>query len=162
MDECRDDAITATFTVEDVNGSEYDPSHPGTEASINVQYAQGMTYPTPLIYYSNGGEAIGEDEPEPGDMWLEWLNYVLDKPNILQTISTYGGKEMTLALGYTTALCKLFAQLGARGVSVFFASDNHRVGDGDCKTKDGRVQFIPTFPASCTCGVLSLVSSTHT
>ncbi len=163
MNEQLPDAITATYTVEKVNDGEYDPMHPGQEANINVQYIQGMAYPTPLVYYSTGREADWtppSNEPAEGDMYLEWFKYVLDKPKIPQTISTsYGTQEKVLPVEYTAAVCKLFAQLGTRGVSVVYASGDHGVGLGDCKTKDGGVQFIPTFPASCTCGVLSLVAN---
>jgi hypothetical protein len=34
----------------------YDPSHPSDEANMYIQYAEAMVYPTPLIFYSTGGE----------------------------------------------------------------------------------------------------------
>ncbi|KAH8981888.1 peptidase S8/S53 domain-containing protein [Lactarius akahatsu] len=49
---------------------------------------------------------------------------------------------------YTTALCTLFAQLGARGVSVLFPSGDSGVGE-NCEDKSGIVRFISEFPASC-------------
>lgn len=45
--------------------------------------------------------------------------------------------------------CRLFGQLGLRGVSVLFGSGDWGVGSGDCKAKDGSVQFVPIFPATC-------------
>ena len=46
--------------------------------------------------------------------------------------------------------CSLFAQLGARGVSVIFASGDTGVGSA-CETNDGKntTRFLPIFPASC-------------
>ena len=46
--------------------------------------------------------------------------------------------------------CSLFAQLGARGVSVVFSSGDTGVGSA-CQTNDGKniTRFLPTFPASC-------------
>lgn len=46
--------------------------------------------------------------------------------------------------------CNLFAQLGARGVSVIIASGDAGVG-GSCQTNDGKntTRFLPLFPASC-------------
>src|SRR6266702_2550765 len=54
----------------------------------------------------------------------------------------------------------MFAQLGARGVSVLYAAGDDGVGDGDCKDDSGNVRFIPEFPASCTCRVLSPLANT--
>lgn len=46
--------------------------------------------------------------------------------------------------------CNLFAQLGARGVSVLVASGDAGVGRS-CQTNDGKntTRFLPGFPASC-------------
>ena len=155
----RTDAEAATFTVEQVNGGVYDPSKPGTgvEANVDIQYTGVIAYPTPLIFYSTGGNADWSDsgEPLPGDAYLEWLKYMIDQPKLPQTVSiSYGLAEKDRPLEYATALCDLFAQLGARGVSVLFASGDDGVGDGDCKDDSGNVRFIPEFPASCTCHVL--------
>ncbi|KAH9165879.1 Pro-kumamolisin, activation domain-containing protein, partial [Lactarius sanguifluus] len=49
------DLDKVTFTVELVNGGQYDPSWPGFEANLDVQYAQAIAYPTPQIFYSIGG-----------------------------------------------------------------------------------------------------------
>ncbi|KAH9003218.1 subtilisin-like protein [Lactarius hatsudake] len=134
-----------TYTVVQVNNGGYDPNNPGTEANINVQYASGMAYPTPIVYYSVGD---GTDDDED-DQYLAWLNYMLNLDEIPQTISTsYANYESDFALDYASALCDLFMQLGARGVSVLFASGDDGVGEGDCMT-DGNVRFRPTFPASC-------------
>ncbi|KAH9172287.1 hypothetical protein EDB89DRAFT_2168783 [Lactarius sanguifluus] len=79
----------ATFTVELVNGGEYDPNNPGKEANLNVQYASAMVYPTPIIFYSIGGwmEVSDSGEPLPGDVELETLGYLFRKADIPQTIS---------------------------------------------------------------------------
>ena len=66
----------------------------------------------------------------------------------------YGIGEMVLPLEYAITVCNLFAELGARSVSVLNASGNYSVGAvgaGSCKVNDdsGRVQFTPMFPASC-------------
>lgn len=46
--------------------------------------------------------------------------------------------------------CSLFAQLGARGVSILFSSGDSGVGSA-CQTNDGRntTRFLPVFPAAC-------------
>ncbi|KAH9174030.1 subtilisin-like protein [Lactarius sanguifluus] len=141
----------ATFTVELVNGGEYNPDTPGVEASINVQYASAMAYPTSIIFYSTGGTAEASDggEPAPGDMYLASLEYLFKKADIPRTISiSYGSYEYNVPQEYSTALCILFAQLGARGVSVLFPSGDDGVGK-NCKGESGNVRFVAEFPASC-------------
>ncbi|KAH9063919.1 subtilisin-like protein [Lactarius vividus] len=156
MKECRTDAKDPTFTVVQINGGGNDPDNPGSEANENVQYAQAMAYPTPLIFYSTGGEMAHDpdtNEPAPGDPFLEWISYVLRQEVVPQTISiSYGFVEKGVPLEYAKKLCDLFSELGARGASVLVASGNDGVGQGkDCVANDGsgKVQFAPDFPASC-------------
>ncbi|KAH9175609.1 subtilisin-like protein [Lactarius sanguifluus] len=156
MRQCRTDAEDATFRIVQINGGGNDPSKPGAEANQNVQYAQAMAYPTPLTFFSTGGEwAYNTDtkEPSPGDPFLEWLNYLLRQEHVPQTISiSYGVFEKDVPWEYTKTLCDLFSELGARGASVLVASGNDGVGDDEeCVADDGsgRVQFVPEFPSSC-------------
>ncbi|KAF8259977.1 subtilisin-like protein [Lactarius quietus] len=155
MKECRTDAVDATFKVEQINGGKNIPNKPSSEANQNIQYAQAIAYPTPHIFYSNGGEMSlipGSNKPAKDDAFQAWLNYVISQETAPRTISTsYGDYEKDVPLEYATALCDLYAQLGARGVSVLVASGNDGVGYGNCiADKDtGRVQFIPEFPSSC-------------
>ncbi|KAI9450416.1 subtilisin-like protein [Lactarius psammicola] len=149
----RTDATDVTFELVQVNGGLYNPSHPDIEGSVTMQYAAAIAYPTPFIFYSVGGEfkwSPDTNEPIQGDTYLEWLRYVLTQPIIPLTISiSYGNMERDFPPAYAKALCDLFARLGARGVSVLFASGDHGVGQGDCKDSSGKVQFTPLFPASC-------------
>ncbi|KAH9175587.1 subtilisin-like protein [Lactarius sanguifluus] len=154
MSECREDAIGATFEVVQINGGEYDPSKPDSEANLDLQYTQAIAFPTPHIFYSTGGDiSINKDNNKPAsdDAWLQWANYVLDLQDVPQTISTsYTDFELNLPLEYAETMCDLYARLGARGASVIFPSSNYGVGKGDCLAKDGSgVHFIPGFPASC-------------
>ncbi|KAH8983112.1 subtilisin-like protein [Lactarius akahatsu] len=140
----------ATFTVEQVNVAGYDPDKPGTEANIDVQYASAMAYPTPIIFYLAGAmDWSRSGEPLPGDAYIESLGYLLKKTDIPQTISiSYGTYERTVPQEYARAVCILFAQLGARGVSVLYPSGDVGVGE-NCEDELGNVRFIPEFPASC-------------
>ncbi|KAH9169967.1 subtilisin-like protein [Lactarius sanguifluus] len=133
----RPEGIDATYVVESINGGEYNPNNPGTEANSNIQLSEGMTYPTPHIFYSTKASPNG-------DYFLAWLKAVLSKQDLPQTITTsYGIFENALPKSYAIRVCYLFAQLGARGVSVLFASGDHGVGKGDC------TRFTPAFPATC-------------
>ncbi|KAH9054641.1 subtilisin-like protein [Lactarius vividus] len=141
----------ATFTVEQVNGGMYDPDNPGSEANLDVQYASAMAYPTPITFYSIGGieKWSANGKPLPGDVDIESLGYLLEKTNIPQTISiSYGTYERNVPLEYARAVCILFAQLGARGVSVLLPAGDDGVGQ-NCEDKSGNVRFVPEYPASC-------------
>ncbi|KAH9059102.1 subtilisin-like protein [Lactarius vividus] len=163
----RSDANDATFMVVDINDSGYDPNKPGLEANLNMQYTQGMTWPTPHVFYSIGGlaEQFIPDSYQPvntNEPFFGWLEAMIGLDNLPQTISTsYGGDEQTFPPEYATSVCELFGQLGARGVSILFASGDEGVGGGDCKKNDGSgvVQFQPIFPATCTFGFSPLTST---
>ncbi|KAF8256804.1 subtilisin-like protein [Lactarius quietus] len=158
------DAKDATFTLKQINGGKSEASKSNEEGNLNVQYALGMAYPIPLVFYSVGGGMDWDpitNKPIKGDPDLEWLKYVLDLSKIPQTISiSYGNEEQTLPQEYTKALCDLYAQLGARGVSILLASGDDGVGEGDCKDGSGNVLFMPYFPASCP-WVTSVGGTTH-
>ncbi|KAI9433332.1 subtilisin-like protein [Lactarius indigo] len=152
MTEYRTDGEDATFIVTQINGGGNDPSNPGFEANLDIQYAEAMAYPTPHIYYSTAGTS---NDPID-DPYLRWLRYVIaqDDDDIPQTVSTsYGGFEHFMSVEYVVSVCLLFAQLGARGVSVLFASGDWGVGPKPCFAHDSSgeliVQFFPMFPATC-------------
>lgn len=76
------------------------------------------------------------------------MNYLRGQENIPQVISTsYGDDEDTLPKSYAHRVCKGFAELGARGVSVLLSSGDTGVAgrDGKCNKK----KFVAHFPASC-------------
>ncbi|KAI9443541.1 subtilisin-like protein [Lactarius indigo] len=143
----------ATFDVERVNGGEYDPNDPGLEANTDVQFTSVMAYPTPIIFYSIGGRGrwSPDGEPVPGDVYLEWFDYILRSGVIPQTISiSYNAYERDVPQEYARVLCVIFAQLGAYGVSVLAASGDDGVGPtGNCVDRSGNNRFVPEFPASC-------------
>ncbi|KAF8266398.1 peptidase S8/S53 domain-containing protein [Lactarius quietus] len=152
MIDYRLDAVGAAFSVVPVNGGGYDPSNPGPEASVDIQYSSAIAYPTPQIFYSTGGpiEWTPSGLPALGDSYLAWLKYLLDEPYIPPTIGiSYANPETTVPLIYATVVCNIFAQLGLRGVSVLAATGDFGVGRGDCRDNSGNVRFVTSFPASC-------------
>ncbi|KAH9001905.1 subtilisin-like protein [Lactarius hatsudake] len=150
MTEFRTDGEDTTYTVLPVNDGGYDPSHPGIETNLDIQYAATVTYPTPAFYYITGGE-----ETLPADSYVPWLAYVLEQENLPQIISTtYSGNEYEVPQEFAEGVCELFAKLGALGVSVLFSPGDWGVGDaGNCLVRgssgDISVRFLPQFPASC-------------
>ncbi|KAH9059745.1 tripeptidyl peptidase A, partial [Lactarius vividus] len=158
-------ATNTSFDVVLINGGLNNQTlgDAGAEADLDVQFALGISFPTPGTFYSTGGRPpFNPDADTPTDTnepYLDWLDFVLAQPKIPQVISTsYGDDEQTVPVDFARRVCGEFAQLGARGVSLLFSSGDGGVGDGDpdpatqtCFTNDGKNQtkFIPGFPASC-------------
>ena len=117
-------AVDPTSIVVQTNDGEYDPDYHTTEANLNTQYAHAIAYSAPQGFYSAGaGRAFipGSNEPDEGNIWLEWLTYMLSLSNAPQTVCTAYG------------ICEnIFPREGTRGVSLIFASGNHGVGEGNC------------------------------
>ncbi|KAI0271753.1 subtilisin-like protein [Russula aff. rugulosa BPL654] len=152
----RTDAATANFSFVSVNGGINDQSQPGTEANLDTQYAESITYPTPNIFYSTAGSPPYEPDEETltnsNEPYLDWLDFIMTQKTIPQTISTsYGDDEQTVPLDYAESVCNMFCQLGTMGVSILFSSGDSGVGGGSCLSNDGTnsVKFTPAFPASC-------------
>ena len=161
MEEYRTDGEKATFipVIAQLDLKNYDPtrSQPGFEANLDLQLAEAMTYPTPNIFYTTGGGAIGTT----ADPYIAWLDFMFKQPtqNLPRTITTsYYSIENNIPRDYAETLCDLFAQFGTLGISVLFATGNLGVGAENCFVEDDignvHVQFQPAFPASCTCGVV--------
>ena len=157
MSRYRTDGDFGTFTVVNVHGGSYDANKPGREASQNIQYTAAMTYPTPLEFYSTGGDS-GTDATYSSrhDSFINWLYYALSRADVPQTITiSYGYVEREIPPDYAIYVCDLFAELGLRGASVLVSTGDDGVGAGQCLVTDRSgnkyVRFLPTFPSTCTC-----------
>ncbi|KAI0832292.1 subtilisin-like protein [Hypoxylon sp. FL0890] len=162
--------LNYTFSVAMLNnGTNPQPNTPdsraGLEASLDVEYAMALGYPTNVIYYSTGGR--GEKVDNKGDLlpsnrsdnepYLEFIQHLLDLsdekiPHIVSI--SYADDEQSVPARYAARVCDLFAILAARGVSVFSGSGDggaSGIGQNQCYSNDGerRKMFLPTFPASC-------------
>ena len=125
-----------------------------------------MTYPTPNVFYSVPGSPPfipdAENPTNTNEPYLDWLNFIMKQTAIPQTVSTsYGDDEQTVPPDYAKSVCDMFAQLGARGVSVLFSSGDFGVGIGSCLSNNGSntVAFVPMFPASCGFYTFPMMSS---
>jgi tripeptidyl-peptidase-1 len=127
------------------------------EANLDVQAISGISWKTPITSYSTGGSppfipdiSTPENTNEP---YLVWVNWLLTQRAIPKIISTsYGEAEQTIPRSYAERVCKQFAQVGARGTTLFFSSGDRGLGGTDtCYTNDGKntYKFQPAFPASC-------------
>jgi tripeptidyl-peptidase-1 len=163
------DRTDFNFTVVEINGgiNVQNSILSSTEASLDVQYAYSLAYNTLGTYYTTGGRGpvVGQSDPtlSTNEPYLDQLHYLLDLPDeeLPAVLSTsYGEDEQSVPEAYANATCNLFAQLGARGVSVIFSSGDSGVGT-TCITNDGtsRTRFLPVFPA--TCPFVTAVGGTH-
>ncbi|KAK9783708.1 putative Peptidase S8/S53 domain-containing protein [Seiridium cardinale] len=163
-------AVHATgynFTVSLLNNAT-NPQSPadaaGAEASLDMEYALSLGYPTDITYYSMSGRGekiengtllpTDESNNEP---FLQFLQYMIslsddEVPHVLSI--SYADDEDSIPIDYATKVCDLFAQLSARGTTIFSASGDGGAsgsGLGECYSNDGqeRKTFVPTFPPSC-------------
>ena len=110
-----------------------------------LQYSTGGR--GPLVPTADQPGGVGSNEP-----YLEFLTYLVDRPDseLPQTLSTsYGEEEQSVPQDYALKVCNLFMQLGARGVSVLFASGDSGPGNSCVRNTDEAYYFNPTFPAGC-------------
>lgn len=156
-------AVNTSFKFVSINGGLNNQSTDaaGVEANLDVQFAFGISYPTPGIFWSTGGSPPYipdlNTETNTNEPYVDWLDYILKQSDIPSTISTsYDDDEQTVPLSYAKRSCAGFAQLGARGVSLMFSSGDGGVGDGDndpttttCKNAKNETVFLPLFPSSC-------------
>ncbi|KAF1818954.1 tripeptidyl-peptidase 1 precursor [Dissoconium aciculare CBS 342.82] len=127
------------------------------EGNLDVQQMLSIGYPIPLTAYSTGGSPPFSPTPldteNTNEPYLVFLNYILAQKTIPQVLSSsYGDDEQTVPLSYADRVCSGFAQLGARGVSVFFSSGDDGVGkNGTCflEQQGGKPGFTPDFPTGC-------------
>ncbi|KAL8899264.1 MAG: hypothetical protein Q9207_006285 [Kuettlingeria erythrocarpa] len=156
-------AAQENFTYVLINGglsTQEDTEQDSVEANLDVQYAYPLSYPTPGYYYSTGGRGLlipDLDQPTQADNqnepYLDFLHYILSLPDsdLPTTLTTsYGEDEQSVPEPYTNMTCSLFAQLGARGVSVLFSSGDTGPGSA-CQSNDGKntTRLLPIFPAAC-------------
>jgi len=127
------------------------------EGALDIQAVVGGGFPTPVTAYNVGGKPPFRTDAfttsNTNEPYLDWLHYVMAQDSLPPVISTsYADNEQTVPESYARRVCNEFAQLGARGISVIFASGDQGVGkDGYCLKNDGtgEIKFQPVFPASC-------------
>jgi tripeptidyl-peptidase-1 len=137
------------------------------EANLDIQAILGISNPIPVVSYSTGGSPPYipdlQTTSNTNEPYLDWLDYVLGLESVPPVISTsYADDGQTVPKDYAVRVCQELAQLGARGVSLLFASGDSGVGsNGTCVSNDGTntTQFLPLFPPSCP--YVTVVGATH-
>ncbi|KZP20560.1 subtilisin-like protein [Athelia psychrophila] len=120
----------------------------GIEATLDVQFSVGMASNVPITFVSVGPADIETDQ----EFWVamqDEINYLLTMESPPTTLtSSYGQNENTISHSMATTMCNLYMQLGARGVSVMFASGDGGVSGLQLRACKGK-PFMPTFPSTC-------------
>lgn len=138
-------SASTTFSLETLDGGS-DPQESddaGLEADLDTQYTVGIATGVPITFISVG------DQTQDGDLdgFLDTINYLLNQDAPPQVLTTsYGDYEPDIPIAMAENLCNAYAQLGARGVSLLFAS-----GDGGVSgvQSESCTTFVPEFPSGC-------------
>ncbi|KAI8974189.1 family S53 protease [Trametes punicea] len=136
---------STTFTLQTIDGGQnsQDPGEAGVEANLDIQYTIGVATGVPTVFIS-----VGEDNQD-GDLggFLDIINFLLGEDAPPQVLTTsYGEDEDLVSRNLAVNLCNAHAQLGARGVSILFASGDGGVSGGHSSTC---TTFVPVFPSGC-------------
>ncbi|KAI0366841.1 subtilisin-like protein [Pilatotrama ljubarskyi] len=148
LSQARPDITNGTFAVQPIDGGS--DNGPGTiEASLDIQYTVGVATNVPTTFISVGEQT--QDGTLSG--FLDIINSLLTQDNPPLVLTTSFGFDETPfaeeAPELAQTLCNAYAQLGARGTSVLFASGDGGVSGAQTDPSCDGSTFIPTFPATC-------------
>ncbi|KAJ6467917.1 subtilisin-like protein, partial [Mycena sanguinolenta] len=134
-----------TFTLLTIdNGSDPQGPFSASEANLDVQYTAGIATNVPLQFLSVGGF----DFPTELFDTITFLDGIPNPPSVMTTSNA--DPESNFGVSVATKICNGYMALGARGISVMFAS-----GDGGVRATHDYLAlcanntFVPLFPASC-------------
>lgn len=113
-----------------------DPSSPGVEANLDIQFIMGVAPNVKSWFWSN---------PQ-FDFWSDLTNWMAQisstqNPPLVHSVS-YGSQGNYPSESYRTRLNTEFQKAGARGLSIIFASGDSGTGCSACN------RFQPSFPAT--------------
>ncbi|KAI0828483.1 subtilisin-like protein [Trametes gibbosa] len=136
---------TTNFTVVGIDGGTNPQDGPSvSEGELDIQYTVGIATNVPVTYYFSG------EDFQDGDLegLLDEANVILSEDNPPKVLTTSYGlpSETDMSFALTDKLCKAYAQMGARGISVLYASGDSGVG---CPSDSNDLVFQATFPSNC-------------
>ncbi|KAF9004123.1 subtilisin-like protein [Hymenopellis radicata] len=137
----------ASFAFQSVDGgiNPQDLSRAGLEANLDIQYTIGIATGVPVVFVTVGNRT--HDGVGGFIDAFDFLSAQRRPPQVVTTSYAFNEADLPVTLArHDLRMCDGYMSLGARGVSLLFAS-----GDGgvcgtrarDCTT------FVPTFPGSC-------------
>lgn len=139
-----DISSSTTFALQTLDGGS-DPqgsSQAGIEANLDIQYTVGVATGVPVTFIS-----VGESNSDGAAGFLDIITTLQGESAPPQVLTTsYGFNEGDLSTSIENKLCTAYMTLGARGVSILFAS-----GDGGVSGSQSQScsSFVPTFPSGC-------------
>ncbi|KAA1474669.1 family S53 protease-like protein [Dentipellis sp. KUC8613] len=137
---------TTSFTIQGFDGYVNDQSTIiATEPNLDTQYTVGLVSPTvPVAFYGVGTDTSNSVIDE----MIVLGNALLQQENLPSVLSvSYGLVEGLTDQATTATVCNLYAQLGARGVSVLVSAGDFGLEGGEDPTRCK--EFQVDFPASC-------------
>ncbi|KAI0690236.1 peptidase S8/S53 domain-containing protein [Cerioporus squamosus] len=144
----RPDIKHGSFNTIPIDGRKVDDSKGTDEADFDIQYSVGLAtgVPATLLTTANNSRGIILQD------LIDTVDFLLaqDEPPLVLTTS-YLFTEADVGNELAQSICNAYAQLGARGTSVIFASGDCGVAGGflddpaECNDKP----FVPTFPSTC-------------
>ncbi|KAI0654546.1 subtilisin-like protein [Cubamyces menziesii] len=158
LSQARPDITNGTFSVQSIDGGS-DDGQGTTEASLDIQYTVGVATNVPTTFISVGQQT--NDGALEGFLDIITTLTKQDNPPLVLTTS-FGFDETPFAEQapeLAETLCNAYAQLGARGTSVLFASGDGGVSGSQADDSCDGSAFLPTFPA--TCPYITAVGSTQ-
>ncbi|KAF9034002.1 family S53 protease [Hymenopellis radicata] len=114
----------------------------GVEANLDIQYTVGVATGVPVVFIS-----VGDDNTDGVSGFIDVFDYLTAEDEPPAVISTsYGFNEPELSSSLLTRMCNGYMALGARGVSILFAS-----GDGGVSGVQSQscTTFVAEFPSGC-------------
>ncbi|KAJ7702024.1 family S53 protease-like protein [Mycena olivaceomarginata] len=142
---------STTFTLLTIdNGTNpQSPSDTGLEANLDIQYTMGEYRDrSPVEFLSVGGPPTLDDFPTALLDTTTFLDGIADPPTVMTTSTDL--QNHFFGLSVATKICNGYMALGARGISVVFASGDGGVrGNHDSTDVCANNTFMPVFPASC-------------
>ncbi|KAA1465920.1 family S53 protease [Dentipellis sp. KUC8613] len=135
---------STSYQVVSISGGVNNQSVPGDEADLDAQYTIGLASGVPVEFLTVG-KATGDSYDEPFTKMIDGLLNITDLPSVLSI--SYTLPEVFTDFATANHVCNGFAQLGARGISVFVGSGDWGItGREDpnmCRT------FTAMAPSSC-------------
>jgi tripeptidyl-peptidase-1 len=122
-----------------------DPSKPGIEASLDIEYIMGVAPNITTWFYSLANFNFYND-------LLTWTGEIDNETNppFIHSVS-YGSQGDYPTDDYRSRLNQEFMKLGTRGLSIIFASGDSGAGCEGNRESDAECDctFFPSFPATC-------------
>ncbi|KAI0312876.1 family S53 protease [Amylostereum chailletii] len=137
---------STSFSLQTVSGGQnsQNASMAGLEANLDIQYTVGLAPGVPTQFISVG---LDVQDPSGFSGSLDLIDFLLNEDTVPQVWTTsYVTDEGGISPLLAEKMCNAYAQLGARGTSVIFASGDGGVSGGQKETCN---TFLPTFPSSC-------------